>query len=436
MNNMNRFKTFLLAIIAMVGATGIVTSCQEDAPVINYTMNVTVTNDFSKVVEAIEKGFLKNEDAIKKLTESIDKMNTDQAGKLQAIIDVIGNMDITLGTKLAAIEAAMQAQTLSMEAKIDLIIAAIEALPDNSAKIDALVAAIEALPDYSEKFDAVVAAIDAIKTQGEALAGTQEAIAEKIVSVTDAIVDLIAEVNSGNADSANALAAIVALLEELKEAIASVGGGGGTPSAEDYVDLGLPSGVKWATKNLGASKPSDYGDHYAWGETEPKAVYSWATYKWMQSGFSDENHITKYTVVDGKKDAIWYDSDGNFIGDGKVTLDAEDDAATVKLGSPWRMPTIEEAKELLDNCTWTWITLYGIDGCEVKGPNGNSIFLPAAGRRYDSLHTNVNKWANYWTGSLKWDYSTASHYFLFDSDSHESASLHRYYGFSIRPVRP
>ena len=122
-----------------------------------------------------------------------------------------------------------------------------------------------------------------------------------------------------------------------------------TAQAQDYVDLGLPSGIKWATKNLGASKPSDYGDYFAWGETEPKTEYTWATYKWMQTGQSDWEHITKYTFADGQTEGIWYDSDGTFIGDGKTTLEAADDAATAKLGSPWRMPTFEEAKELLCN---------------------------------------------------------------------------------------
>lgn len=249
---MNRIKTFLFAIIVLMGITGVMTSCQEDAPVINYTMNVTVTNDFKKVVEAIENGFLKNEDAVKKLTESIDKMNADQAGKLQSILDVLGNVNTTLETKLAAIEAAMKAQTLSLEGKLDLLKAAIEALPDYSSqlealkaaiealpdyssKLDALAAAIEALPDYSSKFDAVVNALGTILAEIEALGGSQEAIADKIADVTEAINDLIASVNSGNTDTAEALAAIVAMLEELKEAISS-GGGGETP-LEPYIRL-------------------------------------------------------------------------------------------------------------------------------------------------------------------------------------------------------
>ena len=101
----------------------------------------------------------------------------------------------------------------------------------------------------------------------------------------------------------------------------------------------------------------------------------------MQAGQSDWKHVTKYTIADGQTEGIWYDAGGTFIGDNKTTLEAADDAATRKLGSPWRMPTKEEIRELLDHCTWNWTTQDGVNGCEVKGPNGNSIFLPAAGYR-------------------------------------------------------
>ena len=235
---MNRIKTFLFAIVVMMGATGIITSCQEDAPVINYTMTVTVTNDFSTVVEAIENGFLKNEDAVNRLAEAIDKMNRDQAGKLQAIIDVLNSVTATLNTKIAALEAAMHAQTLSVEGKLELIKAVIEAIPDYSEKIAALEAAmhaqtlsvegkleliktaIEAIPDYSDKFEAIVSALDAMKTQMEALDAGQTAIAAQIANVITAINALITDVNSGNTDSTKALSDIVAMLEELKVTIA------------------------------------------------------------------------------------------------------------------------------------------------------------------------------------------------------------------------
>ena len=515
---MKRIKFMLLAIAMLLAAPAFLTSCQEDAPEINYTMNVSVINDFTKVVEAINNGSLKNEQAIAKLTEAIDKMNADQQTKLQAIIDVLNSVNATLETKLAAIEAAMKAQTLnlesklalletaiknqtikqeemaqklvtainnpsgsmetkteaitaainslstalqsklalieaaikaqtlSLEAKLDLLEKAIKALPDYTSqleaiktaianqpdygdKLSAIETAIKALPDYSDKFDAVVAALNAMKTQIEALGTGQTAIAEKIAAVTTAINNLIAEVKSGNKSAADALAEIIKKLAELK---GNIGGGGGI-SNDEYVDLGLS--VKWAKRNLGASKPSDYGDYYAWGETEPKEKYIWATYKWMQTGQSGWTHITKYTVGDRQTKGIWYDSDGTFIGDGKTTLEAADDAATAKLGSPWRMPTSDEIRELLDNCTWTWTTQDGKNGYEVKGTNGNSIFVPAAGYRPSSELNFAGSWGSFWSSSLSGDSGNALGLY-FNSGAHDWGASYRNVGFSVRPVRP
>ena len=162
-----------------------------------------------------------------------------------------------------------------------------------------------------------------------------------------------------------------------------------------------------------------------------------ATYKWMQTGQSDWKHITKYTFADGRTEGIWYDSDGTFIGDGKTTLEAADDAATAKLGSPWRMPTDDEIKELLDNCTWTWTTQDGKNGYEVKSKkNGNTIFLPAAGCRQRSELSGAGSWGDYWSGSLYTANSGTARYLFFDSGEHFWYNNGRYYGFTVRPVRP
>ena len=496
---MKRIKSILFAIAMLLAAPAFFTSCQEDAPEINYTMNVSVINDFTKVVEAINNGFLKNEEAIKKLTDAIDKMNADQQTKLQAIIDVLNSVNATLETKFAAIEAAMKAQTLtleskltlletaiknqtlkqeemagklitaienlkgsmdakieaiaeainnvnttlqsklalieaaikaqtlSLEAKLALIEAAIKALPDYSSqlasiktaienlpdygdKIDAIEAAIKAMPNYSDKFDAVVAALNAMKAQLEALGTGQGNIVDAINNTTAAVNSLIAAVNSGNTNAAAALAQIVQKLEELKE---KIGNGNVTPPTPqptmEYVDLGLS--VKWATYNLGASKPSDYGNYYAWGETKPKGDYKWDNYKW-----GTEDNITKYNATDGK-----------------TVLEPEDDAATVKLGSPWRMPTDNEFTELVDNCTWTWTTQDGKNGYEVKSKkNSNSIFLPATGfpdgSQLDSGY--------YWSSSVSKKVSNYAHLFGISSDQHKWGFATRCYGYTIRPVRP
>ena len=501
---MKRIQSILLAIAMLLAAPAFFTSCQEDAPEINYTMNVSVINDFTKVVEAINNGFLKNEEAIKKLTEAIDKMNADQQTKLQAIIDVLTSVNATFETKLASIEAAMKAQTLSfegklalletavknqtlkqeemagklitaienlkgsmdakieaiteainsvnttlqsklalieaaikaqtlsLEAKLALIEAAIKALPDYSAQLEAIKTAIENLPDYgdklaaieaaikampnySDKFDAVVAALNAMKAQIEALGTGQADIVTAINNTTAAINSLIAAVNSGNTSAAAALAQIIQKLEELKEKIGNGGGGVTPPTPQptmEYVDLGLS--VKWATCNLGASKPSDYGHYYAWGETMVKADYSWDTYKWGK-----ENNITKYN-----------DSDG------KTVLDPEDDVATAKLGSPWRMPTLDEIKELIGGCPWKWTKKNGVEGYEVKGTNDNAIFLPAAGILAGSILYNERYEGYYWSSSLGTKINGRSLYFYHNGDKIVGRSDYRRCGFTIRPVRP
>lgn len=265
----------LLAIAMLLAAPAFLTSCQEDAPEINYTMNVSVINDFTKVVEAINNGSLKNEQAIAKLTEAIDKMNADQQAKLQAIIDVLNSVNATLETKLALIEAAIKAQTLSMETKLDLLEQAIKALPDYTSQLEAIKTAIEALPnygdklsaieaaikampDYSDKFDAVVDALNAMKTQIEALGTGQTAIATQIGEVTAAINSLIAEVNSGNTSAAAALAQIIQKLEELKAAIGS--GGGSTPVFTNTVTI---DGVTMPILSAAIYKLDLEENHYA-----------------------------------------------------------------------------------------------------------------------------------------------------------------------------
>lgn len=196
-------------------------------------------------------------------------------------------------------------------------------------------------------------------------------------------------------------------------------GGNSQPSV---VDLGLS--VKWATCNLGAAKPEDYGDYYAWGETEPKEDYSWSTYKWCNGLYST---ITKYNTLS------FYSTVDN-----KTVLEPEDDVAHVKLGGKWRMPTDAEWTELRTKCIWTWVTNYkgsGINGRLVEATNGNSIFLPAAGFRVDTNLEGAGSAGCYWSSSLytsipeyAWLVSFRSGYVNRYYDGY------RYYGLSVRPV--
>lgn len=139
----------------------------------------------------------------------------------------------------------------------------------------------------------------------------------------------------------------------------------------EYVDLGLPSGIKWATCNVGATSPEEYGNYYAWGETTAKSTFTWSNYKWCNGSYwTQKKYCTSssYGTVDNK-----------------IVLDKSDDAASVNWGGNWRMPTKAEQDELRSNCTWTWTTENGVNGYTVKSKaNGKSIFLPAAGYYYES----------------------------------------------------
>ena len=190
-----------------------------------------------------------------------------------------------------------------------------------------------------------------------------------------------------------------------------------------YVDLGLS--VKWATCNVGAGNPEDYGDYYAWGETETKSDYSWSTYKWC-NGSSET--MTKYCTY----------SDYGTV-DYKTQLDLSDDVAHVKWGGNWRMPTNDEFTELRNtsNCTWTWTTQGGKNGYKVTSKkNGNSIFLPAAGCRLDGSLLNAGSYGDYWSSSLSTSSSDRAYYVLFDSSDVLRNYGGRYYGRSVRPVCP
>ena len=173
---MKRIFSFLFAIITLVGTTSVFTSCQEDAPEINYTINITVNNDFTEVVNAINNGTMKQEAAIAALTAAINQMNGDQTAKLQALIESINTLATTLDAKLAIIEAAMKAQTLALETKLGLIEAAIKALPDYTDQLKAIEAAIKGMPDYSDKLAAIETAIKNIPDYSDKMDAIEAAI--------------------------------------------------------------------------------------------------------------------------------------------------------------------------------------------------------------------------------------------------------------------
>ena len=183
---MRTLKSILLAGAMLLAIPAFFSSCQEDAPQIDYTMSVTVVNDFSKVVDAINNGTLKNEQAIAQLTAAIDKMNADQQTKLQAIKDVLNSVNATVDAKLAVIEAAMKAQTLSLEGKLALIEDAMKAQTLTlEKKCDALVAAIKALPDYTEKLQAIEKAISALPDYTAKLEAIEKALTSQTLELAE-----------------------------------------------------------------------------------------------------------------------------------------------------------------------------------------------------------------------------------------------------------
>ena len=194
----------------------------------------------------------------------------------------------------------------------------------------------------------------------------------------------------------------------------------GTLNGHEYVDLGLPSGTLWATCNVGADTPESYGDYFAWGETSPKDTYSWETYKWCKG--------SQYTLTK-------YCSNSSYgTVDNKTVLDPEDDAAQANWGGTWRMPTHDEFTELRTKCTCELTSLNGVYGRKVTGPNGNSIFLPAAGYRYDSSLYNAGSYGLYWSSTAV--SSSKAYYLVLNlSNVHPGMVLnYGYYGWSVRCV--
>lgn len=189
----------------------------------------------------------------------------------------------------------------------------------------------------------------------------------------------------------------------------------------EAVDLGLS--VKWAICNVGANRPEEYGGYYAWGETKEKTFYSWDTYKWYNGSDGSDGSMTKYCT----------DSDYGEV-DNKTTLDPSDDVAHVKWGGKWRMPTLDEIKELRKKCSWEWTSVNGVAGYKVTGPNGNSIFLPAAGYRGGSEVDGHGSGGCYWSGTLYEDDSYGAYYLGFISDSHDWSGVDRRPGLTVRPV--
>lgn len=196
----------------------------------------------------------------------------------------------------------------------------------------------------------------------------------------------------------------------------------------EWVDLGLPSGTLWATTNVGAENPEDYGNYFAWGETkgynEGKTTFSLYTYKLYDTSFET---VTKYCT----------NSDYGSI-DNKTELMPEDDAATYNWGRDWQMPSLDQFQELINSSytTTTWTKMNGVSGrLIVSKSNGNRIFLPAAGNRGGTTLWDEGQGCHYWSRSLYASNSTYGYYLLSRSGTPSPGGTNRGGGLSVRPVR-
>ena len=194
------------------------------------------------------------------------------------------------------------------------------------------------------------------------------------------------------------------------------------------IDLGLPSGTKWCCCNVGANTPEGYGGYYAWGETSEKDYYYWDSYKYYKETDDDWGY-TKYST----NSSYGY----NGFTDGKTQLDSSDDVAHVKMGAPWRMPTVDQMKELVNNCSRQWTQVNGVNGILVTGPSGGQVFLPAAGYRWDDNLGDEGGYGYYWSSSLYPGYSDGAYGLGFYSSYWYWYSWYgRNDGHSVRAVRP
>ena len=193
-----------------------------------------------------------------------------------------------------------------------------------------------------------------------------------------------------------------------------------------FVDLGLPSGTLWATTNIGASSPEDYGNYFAWGETkgykEGKTSFTWSNYKW---GDGSDDSINKYCT-----------NSSCGIVDNKTELVKNDDAAYANWGEGWHIPTYNQLDELRTHCNWLWSNLNGIKGYYVLSKNNDYwLFLPGAGFRGKTSTSHVGEFGYYWSQMLFNDVPTNAWGLQFSNDNTQMLNVSRFAGLSIRPVR-
>ena len=369
---MRTFKSILLAGSMLLAIPAFFSSCKENAPELDYEMKVTVVNDFTDVVDAINQSNVSKEQAIKNIAAAIDNMKGDQNDKLQAIIAALNSTNTTLEKQLNVIAGAMQSMSIDLPAKVELIKTAVEGRPNYNEKLEAVRAAFQninpnsqletlnaLLDKYGENFTNKLSAIsgwfmeigngngslDQIRKAIESLGG----YGGKLDAINTQMTALLQALESGNMSDKEAMAEVAKKIKELE-----LNAGVGVPKETmEYVDLGLPSGIKWAKCDLGETSPEKYGDRYCWGETWTKWNYEYYYFDDIVEG--------QYTKYDSR--------------DKRYFLEKEDDVAYLRLGEGWRYPTWNEVQELYDNCTVTESTLNGWPGVMFVSKNNNNYIF-------------------------------------------------------------
>ena len=389
---MRTFRSIILAGAMLLAIPAFFSSCKENAPELDYEMKVTVVNDFTNVVDAINQSNVSKEQAIKNIAAAIDNMKGDQNDKLQAIIAALNSTNTTLEKQLNVIAGAMQSMSIDLPAKVELIKTAVEGRPDYNEKLEAVRAAFQninpnsqletlnaLLDKYGQNFTDKLSSIsgwfmeigygngrlDMIKRAIESLGG----YGGKLDAINTQMTALLQALESGNMSDKEAMAEVAKKIKELE-----LNAGVGVPKETmEYVNLGLPSGIKWAKCDLGASSPERYGDEYSWGETWTKTTDEYYYFTDIVEG--------QYTKYDSR--------------DKRYFLEKEDDVAYLRLGEGWRYPTWNEVQELIDNCTVTEFRLNGRLGVMfISKINNNYIFF----NYYSSFGGYLESWL--WTSAV------------------------------------
>ena len=364
--------------------------------------------------------------------------------KLAAIETAMKEESIALADKLALIEQAIKDQATNFDTKMQLLTTAVTSIPDYRDKLAAIETAINNVPDYATQLAAIEAVLNnvnstltdklallesietAITESGNKLAAIKAVIdalpdyTAEFTNIKTEIANLLQAVKDGTTSKEAAIAAIAAKIEELKAA-GGITGGTSVKETMEYVDLGLPSGKKWSKKYLGAETATDEGDYYAWGETSPKAP----------GNFTNEN----YGLLDG----AWGEFRRYHGKDGWKQLMPYDDAATVRLGHKWHIPTEAEVQELFDNCTAKEITLNGQPGIAlVSKINNNYIFFRNNGLTFKDKWYSTDRCICWRADLYKLDVEYGNEFCIYIYDGNIVTSTKwrdtRSSGMNIRPI--